>query len=318
MNGKEFKTWRGRFGLIQQDVADKFRVTRMTVQNWESSADKTIPAAVEMYCDVWEARLKQETPDLGPVTLVYSDGPMFVNPFGPRQRLAMMHQEPYSTNAWALARVQRLWGREDFHNPFILEESGKPLWNAVELARVVDGSDGDAPTLVNLLRRIAKSMRANPIVVRGAASPSQSEKEQRLKAIEERADLLDAIAAEGLDAAVRRQLEIEKAFSDLLALGTRAPDALVSNVAQALEALTPPRVSAPQPRLEQGGYIVDYKGFEISYPRTRLDSSGWTVNVASNNPHLFNRLGGRTAVIKDHDSLEGAVEKAIRHVDALI
>jgi hypothetical protein len=41
-----------------------------------------IPQAVDMSCEIWEHRLKQENPNLGPVTLVYSDGPMFVNPYG--------------------------------------------------------------------------------------------------------------------------------------------------------------------------------------------------------------------------------------------
>jgi hypothetical protein len=40
-----------------------------------------IPQAVDMSCEIWEARLKQENPDLGPVTLIYSDGPMFVDPY---------------------------------------------------------------------------------------------------------------------------------------------------------------------------------------------------------------------------------------------
>jgi hypothetical protein len=51
-----------------------------------------------------------------------------------------------------LARVQQLWGRQNFHNAFIIEESGTPLWNIVELDRVVSGNDAGAPTLVNLLK----------------------------------------------------------------------------------------------------------------------------------------------------------------------
>src|ERR1035437_3306350 len=84
MDGKQFRAWRERLGLTQQQVADRMGVTRTTVQNWESA--DAIPQTVEMSCDVWEPRLKQENPNLGPVTLVYSDGPMFVNPYGPRGR----------------------------------------------------------------------------------------------------------------------------------------------------------------------------------------------------------------------------------------
>src|SRR5580700_472130 len=140
MNAQELKTWRDQVGLTQQQFANRLGVTRTTIQNWESAATP-IPQAVDTSCEIWEKRLKQENPDLGPVTLVYSDGPMFVNPYGPRRRPAMMQQEPYPTNAAALARVQQLWAREDFHNAFVIEESGEPLWNIVELGRAVGGDD---------------------------------------------------------------------------------------------------------------------------------------------------------------------------------
>jgi transcriptional regulator with XRE-family HTH domain len=143
MKAADFREWRQRAGLTQADAAAKLGVSRGTIQNWESEAT-AIPAVVETGCQIWGDRLRQIRPDLGPVTLIYSDGPMFINPYAPH-RLAMMKQEPYLTNAAALARVRELWGREDFHNPFIMEESGKHLWNAVELARVVAGTDSDAP-----------------------------------------------------------------------------------------------------------------------------------------------------------------------------
>jgi hypothetical protein len=319
MQGHEFKSWRENLGLTQQQLAEKLKVTRTTIQNWESGATQ-IPQAVDMSCEVWEARLKQENPDMGPVTLVYSDGPMFVNPYGPRRRLAMMQQEPYPTNTYALARVQQLWGRDNFHNPFIIVESGKPLWNVVELARVVDGSDTGAPTLLNLLTVIAKDIRDNSAqFVRGAKTPTPSEKQERQRAIESQADELERIAAGGLRSVIHHQRQVEAVFSRLLALGTKAPDSLVSNVHQALvvfEQGPPPDETAP--RLEQGGYVIDYKGFEITYPRVRIDSSGWTVNLCSNNPHLFNKIGGRVVIIKDHVSIESAIAKAKARVDALI
>jgi hypothetical protein len=319
MDAKEFKSWRERLGVTQQQIADKLRVTRTTIQNWESAATP-IPQAVEMGCQIWEARLKQENPNLGPVTLVYSDGPMFVDPYGPRRRLAMMQQEPYPTNTAALARVQQLWGREDFHNPFIIEASGKPLWNVVELGRVINGDDTDAPTLVNLLRVIAKDVRSDSAnFVRGAKSPSPSEKQKRQQEIESQADELERLADSGLQAIIRDQLLIEGVFSKLIALGTKAPDSLVTNVAQALVVFERnQRPTEPEARLEQGGYVLHYKGCEITYPQIRRDTSGWTVNLCSNNPSLFNKLGGQVIVINDHRSLENAIAQAKRHVDALI
>jgi len=318
MNAEEFKAWRERVGLTQQQVADKLKVTRTTIQNWEGDVTP-IPQAVDMSCETWESRLKQENPDFGPVTLVYSDGPMFVNPYGPRRRLAMMQQEPYPTNTAALARVQQLWGRDDFHNAFIIEESGKPLWNVVELGRVVNGDDTSAPTLVNLLRVIANSVRANSaIFARGPKVLTQEEAKKRQRAIESQADELERLADLRLQAIVHDQLFIEKVFKRLLALGTRAPDALVSNVHQALVVFEQhPMSSVSQARLEQGGYVIDYKGYEITYPKIPMFPNQWTVNLCSNNPHLLNKLGGHNVVINDHTSIEGAVAKAKRHVDEL-
>ena len=43
---------------------------------------------------------------------------------------------------------------------------------------------------------------------------------------------------------------------------------------------------------------VEYRGCVITYPRVRFDFSGWTINLSSNDPHLFDRLGGQTVIIK--------------------
>jgi len=319
MTAEEFRRWREQVGITQQQIADKLRVSRTTIQNWESAATP-IPQAVEMSCKIWEAPLKQENPDLGPVTLVYSDGPMFVDPYGPRRRPAMMQQEPYPTNAAALARVQQLWGRGDFHNSFIIEESRTPLWNVVELERVVSGDDKGAPTLVNLLKAIAKIVRADSaIFVRsGPKMLSPTEARKRQQAIEGQADELDRIADSGLQTIIRDRLLIEGAFSKLLALGSKAPDSLVSNVAQALVVFERNQTSTePEAKLEQGGYIVDYRGYEITYPRIPMFPNKWTVNLCSTNPHLLNKLGARAIVIDDYTSLEAAIKKAKRHVDEL-
>lgn len=281
MNAKEFKRWREGVGVTQQQIAERMGVSRTTIQNWEGAATP-IPQAVEMSCKIWEARLKQENPDLGPVTLVYSDGPMFVDPYGPRRRPAMMQQEPYPTNTAALARVQQLWNRADFHNPFIIEQSRTPLWNVVELERVVSGDDKGAPTLVNLLRAIATIVRAGSatFVRSGPKMPSLAEARKRQQAIEAEADELDRIAGSGLQTIIRDQLLIEGVFSKLLALGTSAPNSLVSNVAQALVVFERDQTpNEAEPRLEQGGYVVDYKGYEITYPQIPMYSNVWTVNV---------------------------------------
>jgi hypothetical protein len=86
-------------------------------------------------CAVWEDQLKKEMADLGPVTLCYADGPMWVDPYRPRNRFPMLRQEGYPTNSAALARLRMIWGDNDVHGPFIMERSGNSVWNQVELAR---------------------------------------------------------------------------------------------------------------------------------------------------------------------------------------
>ena len=238
MDTKDFAAWRQRVGLTQEEAAAKLGVTRTTIQNWESGAT-SIPNTVEAGCQIWEQRLKQENPEVGPVTLIYSDGPMFVNPYGPRQRLAMMHQEPYATNAAAISRIQQLWGREDFYNPFVIESSGKPLWNIVELGRVVDGSDSGAPTLVNMLHALARFVKANSdkYVRSGPRMHSPSEVEQRQRQFAALAAELDKLATTVLHDPVTRS-KIDEVLSNIRKLGIHPKDSLVSGIAQAFAART--------------------------------------------------------------------------------
>ena len=225
MDAQELKTWRERNGLTQQQFADKLGITRTTIQNWESAATPIPQAGRNELRDLGEALQAREPRSGTGDALCINDGPMFVNPYGPRRRPAMMQQEPYPTNTAALARVQELWAREDFHNAFILEESGEPLWNIVELGRVVGGNDTGAPTLGNLLRRIATHVRANSaIFARGPKWLDPAEVEERQRAIEGQADELERIAASGLQAIIRDRLLIEAVFAKLITLGTMASD----------------------------------------------------------------------------------------------
>jgi DNA-binding XRE family transcriptional regulator len=307
MLGSKFKAWREATKLTQQQVADKFDVSRATVQNWENSVTSD---AVDMSLQIWETRLRQENPETGPVTVIYSDGPMFVNPYGPRSRVAMLHQEPFPKNVSAIARVQMLWNRESFHNPFIIEESGKPLWNVVELQRIVEGGDKGAPALVNLLSRIAKSVQEDSaIFARGPKALTPSEFRARQAAIEAQGKKLEKIAASGHEVAAKSAKQIEEVFSNLLQLGTRAPDLLVSNVWDAFSVMEMEQVKAPLKS------PLNYRGYEITWPMPRIDGSRWTVNVASERRDLFLRIGGRTLVIDDFHSLEGAIQKAKRIID---
>jgi transcriptional regulator with XRE-family HTH domain len=152
MTREDFRKWREKLGLSQGEVATRFNLSRNTIQNWESGATP-LPSTIEGACTVWEDRLKKEKADTGPLTLFYADAPLFIDPYDPRGRMAMLQQEPFPTNAAALARVQRLWGRKDFEGPFIIEKSGAPLWNKIELMRVVDGKKLPEIILYNTYNR---------------------------------------------------------------------------------------------------------------------------------------------------------------------
>jgi Helix-turn-helix len=187
MNASEFREWRERYGLTQGEIAKRLGVTRNTIQNWENGTT-ALPGMLKDACAVWEDRLKKEMAEFGPVTLCYPDGPMWVDAYRPRNRLPSLQLEPYPTNSAALARVKMIWGTEGVHGPFIMEESGGALWNQVELARVVDGSDNGAPTVRNTIRRLANYILENSTAfVRGVRMPT----------VEEIADITAAIRATG-------------------------------------------------------------------------------------------------------------------------
>lgn len=234
MNAADFSAWRKSLGITQEHLAQRWAgVSRSTIQNWESGAT-AIPESVATACAIWERRFKQESPMLGPVTLVYADGPMFVDPYRPRPRLAMMQQEPFQSNAAALARVVELWGRHDFHNPFIIEKSNSDLWNIAELGRAVAGEDAGAPTLPNLLSRLAKFILDTPsqVVRSGPRIPSPKEAKAQQTLIETLASKLASFAAACRTKAIRYQ-DIEDVLDQLRKLGRYLPDELVFGVAQA-------------------------------------------------------------------------------------
>lgn len=235
MTKEEFREWRQRFRMTQDDVADRFGVKRQTVQNWESGTTP-LPATLDGACEVWSDRLRKEMADLGPVTLIYADAPMFVPPYGPRGRMAMLQQEPYATNAAALARVQVLWGRPDFHGPFVIEKDHRPLWNQVELMRVVDGSDRGAPTVRNTLAKVAAYTiaHADKTARDGRRSFTAEEAEKHKAKVEAIGGQIEGLAREATRRFVEYQ-EFERLLEQLHKLGFYPLEHLVGGVAHAIK-----------------------------------------------------------------------------------
>lgn len=234
MTKEEFREWRERFELTQGDVAKRLGVSRNTIQNWERGTS-SLPATLDDLCAVWTERLEKERPELGPVILCYSDGPMFVNPYGPRQKLAMLQHEPFPTNAAAVARVKLLWHRSDFHGPFILEKSSKFLWNQVELTHVVNGDDKGAPTVRNTLLRMAAYIGENPsAVARGAKVLEPAEVEDRTRQIKAIGEELTALAARSEEQVVQYS-DFEPLLHRLHELGFYPTQRQVGDVAHAFQ-----------------------------------------------------------------------------------
>lgn len=241
MIGPEFKAWRDSFGLTQADVATHFDVSRTTIQNWEAQPD-TLPPALETGVRVWSRRLRQEDPLRGPVTLIFSNAPLFIPPYGPRPPLAMMKQESHTSNAAVLARVQMLAGSPIVVNPFVVEEGAHDLWNIVELQRVIAGDDQGAPTLPNLLCHLAAGIRSDaPNYVRsGARLATPAEVDQRMRELGALALQLERIAGQPLLDIVREQGNVEGIMLQVQKLGLRLRDAIVSGIAQAFHAARMP------------------------------------------------------------------------------
>ena len=309
MTGKEFKAWREAFGLTQLELANKVRVSRTTIQTWENVGADSVPLAALHIHQIWDRRLRQESPARGPLTLVYADGSMFIDPYQPRRRATMI-QEPFPTNAAVLARVQQLSSRVDFHTPFVLENERDDLWNTAELNRVMRGDDRSAPTLQNMLRMIAETVRANPVY---SVQGQTLVRENALGFANE----LESLGQNDLVDIVMNQGRIEQIFQEMIALGTSAPNALVSAVHFALVVFERNPIHSEAPKIvSAGNYVIDYRGYEITYQSPPMFPNRWVVNLSSASPHLFNRLERGNVIIEDV-TLEDAVNKAKRYVDGL-
>jgi hypothetical protein len=158
-----------------------------------------------------------------------------VDPYRPRNRYPMLRQEAYPTNSAALARVRMIWGDTDVHGPFIIERSGNPVWNQVELARVVDGSDNNAPTVRNTIKRLADYILENKTAfVRGERTPTVKEIEAITASIQATGEALLQLATESETRCVT-YAEFEVLLKRLHELNTYPTNRQVGDVAQAIQ-----------------------------------------------------------------------------------
>jgi hypothetical protein len=127
-----------------------------------------------------------------------------------------------------------IWADADVHGPFIMEESGGLLWNNVELARVVDGSDNGAPTVRNTIRRLANYILENSSVfVRGVKMPTVEEINDITASIRAAAEDLLQLATESETRQVT-YVEFEVLLKRLHDLNTYPTNRHVGDVAHAI------------------------------------------------------------------------------------
>ena len=130
MDQWDFKKWRKKLGLNQVVAGEMLGLSRGAVQYWESDL-RPVPRAVELACQELLRRWKQR-PEYGPVTLLYSDGPVSEVDSRPSGDL-VLRCEPHPDNESALGRVVRLSETLNLFMPLIVDDDGTAVWAGPEL-----------------------------------------------------------------------------------------------------------------------------------------------------------------------------------------
>lgn len=133
----KFKKWRKKLGYTQAEAAEKLDLSRAAIQYWEAEI-RPVPLAVELACRELLRRWKQR-PDFGPVTLLYSDDPIWQQA-SPPCGVLLLRSERHPNNERAIKRA--IWLRETMNliTPLIVTDDGNVIWSGPELLRECDAS----------------------------------------------------------------------------------------------------------------------------------------------------------------------------------
>jgi hypothetical protein len=143
MTGAELREKRQRFGLSQSELAKILDVSRSTIVGLETSSE--LPSGIAFTFEYFVERRWWQRAEVGPVTLVYADGPMFIG--GGNYRVPQLRLEPCANNAAAIDLACRLYEQGGFFNPFVTIEGGqRVVFDAMELASAFERRRaGEAP-----------------------------------------------------------------------------------------------------------------------------------------------------------------------------
>ena len=130
MDQWDFKKWRKKLGINQVAAGEMLGLSRGAVQYWESDL-RPVPRAVELACQEL-LRFWQQRPEFGPVTLLYSDGPISQVDSRPSGDL-VLRCEPHPDNESALCRLVRLSEILSLFMPLIVDDDGTSIWSGSEL-----------------------------------------------------------------------------------------------------------------------------------------------------------------------------------------
>lgn len=162
------KAWRSELEMTQAEAAKWFGIARGTYVNWENGMP--IPQTAATICSVAHKRRKMR--DLfGPVTLVYTDGPMWQSAYG-ADRIPMMQNELYPNTHEAIHRARILSHSGQAHGLLIMDEEGDVTWNAVELNREFHMRSEQYPRIPVVTASEAKKLGRQNSVLMAVIKPS--------------------------------------------------------------------------------------------------------------------------------------------------
>lgn len=168
---EDLRLWRKELQLTQSDAARYFAVSRATYLGWESGA-VALPHNAARITEMVRDQMKRR--DLhGPVTLVFTDGPMTKSPYG-TSAPSMMQQELYATTFEAIARARALDESGQANGLLIMSEDGHVTWNIAQLRREFDLRSKRQPRIPVIVASEAKHLGRTHNILTATVTPDDA------------------------------------------------------------------------------------------------------------------------------------------------